>query len=424
VRGLAAATAVLAVFVLAACGSEEKKKTGRQELDLQIGDLLPMTGLLDEFGKAGRRASDVAAEEIRKAAAKAGAQHKVTVRNVDYKSDPLKAIEFATKLADNGADCIVGPWGSGQAARVGARVSTPKHVLQISPSASAEQLTEVEDMGYLNRVVPPDKLQGTALAELMARELKGARGKKVNIGALDSTYGKVLTKSFEDAWRDKRGIVGTKVTYRSNLTTVSPQAKQLASGKPDAWVFFDFGDSYTRIGQELLQDKSSGWTPRKTFGTDSLASARLPLTGPTVTNGLRGVAISAPRTGEAAEQFDKRFKQSGGVTRQTFDAQEFDSIVLCYLSAVAAGTTSGEVMKDQLRAITAAPGRKYTWLQLDQAIKALEAGQDIDYEGVSGSIELNSRGDATAGVYDVYRYEPGKLTLADQIAVPRGTGGV
>ena len=98
--------------------------------------------------------------------------------------------------------------------------------------------------------------------------------------------------------------------------------------------------------------------------------------------------------------------------------------MLCYLSAVAAGTTKGDDMKDELRAITAAPGRKYTWLELDQAIRALESGIDINYEGVSGPIELNADGDATAGVYDVYRYKDGKLDVTDQIAVPVGTGGV
>ena len=78
-----------------------------------------MTGTLDDFGKAARRASDVAAEEIRKAVAKAGAQHKVTVRNVDYKSDAQKAIQLANELAAAGTDCIVGPWGSGEASRGG-----------------------------------------------------------------------------------------------------------------------------------------------------------------------------------------------------------------------------------------------------------------------------------------------------------------
>ena len=81
-------------------------------------------------------------------------------------------------------------------------------------------------------------------------------------------------------------------------------------------------------------------------------------------------------------------------------------------------------MKDELRAITAAPGRKYTWLELDQAIRALESGQDINYEGVSGPIEMNDKGDATAGVYDVYKVRNGKLDVVDQIAIPLRAGGV
>jgi len=57
-------------------------------------------------------------------------------------------------------------------------------------------------------------------------------------------------------------------------------------------------------------------------------------------------------------------------------------------------------------------------------VDALEDGQDIDYEGVSGPIELNAEGDATAGVYDIYRYRDGKLEVVDQIAIPVGGGGV
>ena len=110
--------------------------------------------------------------------------------------------------------------------------------------------------------------------------------------------------------------------------------------------------------------------------------------------------------------------------RQTFDAQEFDAVVLCYLSAVAAGSTKREAMAGKVRDVSAPPGRKFTWLQLDQAIKALEAGQDIDYEGASGPIDLNDDGDPTAGVYDVYEFKGGKLRLGEQIAVPAGPGGI
>jgi branched-chain amino acid transport system substrate-binding protein len=267
-------------------------------------------------------------------------------------------------------------------------------------------------------------LQVEALVEHISRELRGVKGKTVNIGAIESTYGTQLTKAFEEAWTAKRGSVGQKATYRADATTVAPQGDQLAKGKPDAWAFFDFTDTYVRIAQELLQDKKSGWKPSKTFATDSLANPRLPNVGPTVSDGLSGVAISAPEKGKAAQDFDSAFKRMGGVNRQTFDAQEFDAVVLCYLSAVAAGSTDGDAMKDELPAITSAPGHKYTWLELDQAVRALENGADIDYEGVSGPIEMDDAGDPKAGVYDVYRYKKGQLTVSEQIAIPLRTGGV
>jgi branched-chain amino acid transport system substrate-binding protein len=417
-----AAIAVRAIAVAPGCGAQEHN--GPQKLNLQIANLLPITGVMDQFGKPGRRASDVALEEIRKAAAKAGAQHTVTMRNIDYKSDPPLAVKYAGKLQEKGTDCLTGPWGSGQAGRVGAAVAAPKRILQISPSAGDVRLGQVQDRGYLNSVAPPDSLQATALVELMSRELGGAKGKRVNVGAIDLPYGKALAKAFKEQWTDHKGIINKLVTYRADQTSFKPQINALAQGKPDAWVFFDFVDVYVRIALELLQDKKSGFKPSKVFGTDSLANPRLPIIGPTVSDGLRGVAISAPNKGRSADTFDSAFKRVPGTNRQTFDAQQFDDVVLCYLSAVAAGTTSSPEMKDEVRAVSGPPGKKYTWLELDKAIKALEAGEDIDYEGVSGPINLDKHGSASAGVYDVYKVENNALQETDQIAVPLGGGGI
>ena len=59
-------------------------------------------------------------------------------------------------------------------------------------------------------------------------------------------------------------------------------------------------------------------------------------------------------------------------------------------------------MADQLVDVSAPPGTPYTWEQLPEAIKALQNGDDIDYQGASGAIDMDDAGDATAGVYDIY----------------------
>jgi branched-chain amino acid transport system substrate-binding protein len=431
-RRVAAAIAVLAAMVtLAACGSDETS-SGPQRLDLKIGDLVPRTGYLDQFGDPAQQAADLAVDEIRKAAAKAGAQHKVTITHVDYRSAPKEAVDYAEKFVDGGSSCLVGPWAGGHVDRVATKVAIPDKVLLISPAASGDALSKADDRGYLNRVVPPDRLQAHALVELLDDKLRGgARGKKVNVGAFEgaqpgqrSTYTKELMNEFDDAWTGKGGSVGREETYRIDETSIDDKIKALASGDPDAWVFFDFGDTYARVGNDLLASKNGKFTPKRAFGTDSLANPRLANVAAAATDGLRGVAISAPNRGQAAREFDKRFKARGQAKRQTFDAQEFDAVVLCYLSAVAAGSTKGEAMAGKVREVSAPPGRKFTWLQLDQAIKALEAGQDIDYEGASGPINMNDAGDPTAGVYDVYEFKGGRLRLGEQIGIPPGPGGI
>ena len=49
------------------------------------------------------------------------------------------------------------------------------------------------------------------------------------------------------------------------------------------------------------------------------------------------------------------------------------------------------------------------------AIEALQAGEDIDFEGVSGPLDLDDNGDPTQGTYDTYSYENGKFVLGDQV---------
>jgi branched-chain amino acid transport system substrate-binding protein len=131
---------------------------------------------------------------------------------------------------------------------------------------------------------------------------------------------------------------------------------------------------------------------------------------------MRGTAPGSPDKGEASKAFDELYTSSDpkDVDRQTFDTQNFDATILCYLAAVAAGSTDGKDMADHLVDVSAPPGTPYTWEQLPEAIQALQNGDDIDYQGASGAIDMDDAGDATAGVYDIYTFNGANLTI-DQI---------
>ena len=90
--------------------------------------------------------------------------------------------------------------------------------------------------------------------------------------------------------------------------------------------------------------------------------------------------------------------------------------MLCYLAAVAAGSTDGQDMADALQDVSGPGGTQYTWEELPEAIEALQNGDDIDYVGASGDLNLDDNGDPTVGVYDVFEFKGGELApIGDQI---------
>ena len=107
----------------------------------------------------------------------------------------------------------------------------------------------------------------------------------------------------------------------------------------------------------------------------------------------------------------------------TFDAQNFDAVVICYLAAVAAGSAEGADLASSIQTVSAPPGDPYTWEELPEAIEALQNGDDIDYQGASGAIDMDDAGDATAGVYDIYTFDAKEVAPTDEVEVAAPEGG-
>jgi branched-chain amino acid transport system substrate-binding protein len=404
------ATLVLAATVgLAACG-DDGGGGGEKSLDLKIGDIVPLTGALSPYGPPGRKAANLAVAEIRKAIKAAGVDHTVTIQHEDEQTKPEPAVAAARKLADAGASCIAGAWASTDSLPVARSVAIREKILQITPASTSSELTPIEDDGFLNRIPPADNLQGPTLASTMNDELGGAKGKTVNIGNRNDSYGEGLGDAFSKAWEGLGGKVGQRVQYDPDQPSFNSEAERITSGNPDTFVIIDFPETYDKVGPALV--RTGNWDPKKTFVTDGLVSDSLiKSAGAEATEGLRGTVPGSPEKGAPSVAFNKLYNQFApkDIKRGTFDSQNFDAVVLCYLAAVAAGSTDGEDMKNELRDVSGPPGEKYSWEQLPDAIKALQDGKDIDYVGAAGDINLDENGDPTEGVYDLLEYRGGNL---------------
>jgi hypothetical protein len=113
---------------------------------------------------------------------------------------------------------------------------------------------------------------------------------------------------------------------------------------------------------------------------------------------VNSVAPGTAAIGQESAAFDELFDSSRPteVERAPFAAEAFDATILCYLAAVAAGSAEGKEMALMLIDNTAPAGTEYSWQELPDAVEALEAGEDINYMGASGPIDMDENGNASA----------------------------
>jgi ABC-type branched-subunit amino acid transport system substrate-binding protein len=416
---LIAAVVLAATVGLAACGGGNDNGGGKSKFNLTIGDIIPLTGDLADYGPPGRKAADLALDQIHAAIKKEGLDQTVTIKHEDEQTDPEATVSAGRKLVDEGASCITGAYASSDTIPLARSVTIREKVLQISPASTGDEITGLKDDGLVNRTAPPDKFQGPAVATAIGDDLGGVQGRTVNVGARNDAYGTGLAGTFQKAWEGKGGKIGQKVIYDPKQPSYNSEAQKITSGNPDAFLIIDFPETFNKVGPALV--RTGKWDPKKAWGTDGLASSGLPASvGNATVEGFRGTAPGAPnKNPEPAEAFDKLYTSAAGPKRQTFDAQLFDATILCYLSAVGAGEANGEKMAAEVRDISAPPGTSYSWEQLPQAIKALQEGKDINYIGAAGEIDMNDAGDATAGVYDLYRFKNGKISIYSELPIPK-----
>jgi ABC-type branched-subunit amino acid transport system substrate-binding protein len=417
---VAVAAAVLGGGV-AACGDEEEESGGgaaeqpapEAAFQLAVGDLVPLTGDLSVFGPAGRKAADLAVEEIRTAVAEVGSDIEVSVEHADTETASQAAVQAARQLISGGASCLTGAWASANTIPVGTSVAARQRVPQISPASTSAEISTLEDDGFVFRTAPSDNLQGVALADTVEQEL-GGTDFTVSLAARNDAYGEGFINRFKEAWEERGGSTTGPVLYDPQQPSYNSEAGRIVSGNPDAYVIIDFPDTYARMGAALA--RTGEFDASKLFTADGLAADEIPEGVPMrALAGAKGTRPGTPETGEAVERFATLFEDAGGPARGTFDAHNFDAVMMCFLGATAAGSSEGTEIQEALRDVSGPPGDKFDFLRLPDAVRALQDGRDIDFDGVTGPIDWDENGDPTTATYEVWTYgDDGALKVMRQ----------
>ncbi|MGZ5415020.1 MAG: ABC transporter substrate-binding protein [Aeromicrobium sp.] len=390
-----AAVAAASALVLAACGGsdsgDEKKADSVAKGDgvLTVGTLLPQTGDLAFLGPPEIAGVDLALKQINDAGGVLGKPVKSSKAD-SGDGTPKIAPGSVDKLLSAKSDVIIGAASSSVSLSVIDKIISAG-VVQFSPANTSTAFDTYDDKGLYFRTAPSDVLQGNVLGNLVLQD--GA--KNVAIIARQEAYGEALADNVEKTIKDQGGTVGAKVLYSVDATTYTSEIAKLKDAKPDAIVVIAFNET-TKIVPGL---EAAGIGPKdvQTYFVDG-NTADYSKDFPKGT--LKGVKATYPGAELKSDFKDQLLSVNPDLKDFTYGPESFDATVMSALAAEAAKNDSGEAIASELVKISA-DGEKCTTYA--DCLALVKDGKDIDYDGVSGPVDLNKTGSpskATIGIFE------------------------
>jgi branched-chain amino acid transport system substrate-binding protein len=103
-------------------------------------------------------------------------------------------------------------------------------------------------------------------------------------------------------------------------------------------------------------------------------------------------------------------KLIGVANPDPYTTQVYDQVNLILMAIAAAKDSSGTAIRDTLRKVSQAPGGAKVDNAID-GLKAIAAGQAVDYEGASGPCDFLDSGDITDSRFRYEQVRDGKIAL-------------
>ncbi|MDP2029873.1 MAG: branched-chain amino acid ABC transporter substrate-binding protein [Thiobacillus sp.] len=374
------AWAMVAAALLAGCG-DKAQQNGDKQLVL-IGQVSPLTGPQAHLGKDNENGARLALDEINAAGLMLGGKKVVLeLKSEDDAADPKTATTVAQKLVDEGVAGVIGHLNSG-ATIPASRIYSDSGIPQISPSATAVAFTA---SGYKTayRVMTNDAQQGSVLGNFAVTRL-GA--KKIAIIDDRTAYGQGLADEVEKAAKAAGGEVVAR-EYTSDRSTDFMAILTSIKGKAPDLVFF--GGMDPQAAPMAKQMKQLGMRARFLGGDGAQTPKFIELAGADAEGTIAsnpGLPLDVMPGGAA---FKSKFEAKYGKI-QNYAPYAYDAMYVLT-----------EAMK---RADSSDPA------------KYLAELPKTDYQGVTGRVRFDAKGDVTGGAVTLYQVKDGKWVTLETVS--------
>ena len=368
-------------IALACAGS-----AGAQEI-IKIGHVAPVSGPSSHLGKDNENGAKMAVDELNAKGFKiAGKPVKFVLVLEDDGADPKQGTAVAQKLVDAKVNGVIGHLNSGTSIPA-SKIYFDAGIPQISPATTQTKYTQ-QNFNTTFRVVANDAKLGGTLGQYAVSKLGG---KKIAIIDDRTAYGQGVADEFIKGAKKAGGaqIIVAKEFTTDKATDFNAILTTIKAKNPDI-VFFGGMDS---VGGPLLRQMKALGIKSRFMSGDGTCTDSLPrLAGDAAAD---GVVTCAEAGGVTAEQqknmddFQARYRKKYNDNVQLYAPYVYDAVM-----------TMAAAMQE---ANSAEPAKYLPYLA------------KIKYQGVTGLISFDAKGDIKDGALTLYTYTGGKKTKTEVI---------
>ncbi|MDE0603755.1 MAG: ABC transporter substrate-binding protein [bacterium] len=374
---------VALLLVAIACGDDD----GSDDVTLHLGTILPETGGLSNLGRPMIAGVRLAEQDIK------GAGGDINVTYADSATSPETAPEAVNRLLGQGVHAIIGAGASGVSQSF-IQVLFDEKIPQCSPSNTSPSFSTQANAAYYFRTVPPD----TAIAPILADLVVGDGHARISLIARADDWGQSLLHELEQEL-EELGAEYDSILYDPAAISFDAEVAAVESYGPDAIINITFNEGLALI-RHLLE---AGYGPERQYLTNGYIDPNLAeQVDPNNPNVIDGMILLEPG---ADLDFNRRLEAvTGG--KIAYGASAYDCTVILALAARLAGSTDGDDLLEAVGKVTDGGRECASYVECAELI---DDGEDIDYIGVSGPINLDEVGDPTVATYIITTYEEGEF---------------
>ncbi|MGM0824466.1 MAG: ABC transporter substrate-binding protein [Pseudomonadota bacterium] len=310
-------------------------------------------------------------------------------------SDASAASNSADRMVNSeDVTAIVGALCTGATIAAANNAAIPGGVVMVSPASTAPAVTELDDNDLVFRTVPSDAFQGEMLAKLLIE--KGID--EVAVTFVNNDYGQGLSDAFAETFEAEGGTVVESLAHEDNRSDYRSELGTLSSSGVETLVVLAYADT---SGQTVLRQASESGVFTQYVGADGMVGNSLvEAVGADVLEGMIATRPGSPDL-PGTDIFIEAAEAADIDPEAVFAAQAYDAAFLVALAIEQNGSAEREGLSEALRDVATAPGETILPGEWEKAVELIAQGEEINYEGASGSHEFDDNGDVPGIVVEM-----------------------